>query len=326
MPKEIDHDQLFKKLIGTFFVEFLELFAPELASYIDPLSLEFLPQEHFTDIIEGKQRVMDLVARVTLKRRPNEPDVGKVSVIINCEHESSSIANFDRRLFFYFAQLYREYLEPVYPIVIYSFDAPKRKKEGNQHQVKLPGLKVLEFNYLTIQLNQLSWRDFLNQKNPVAAALMAKMKVDPVDRAKVKIECLRAITTLKLDPARVALLSWFVDSYLALNKTEEVEFLEKVDKIKPKQEKERVMQMVTSWMEQGIEQGIERGIEQGEERTALKMVQRALLHRIGVIEPEVDQQLRSLSVSKLENLFDAALDFNELPELINWLNQNQPMD
>jgi Domain of unknown function (DUF4351) len=318
MPKEIDHDQLFKKLIGTFFIEFLELFAPELSNYIDYQSLEFLPQEHFTDIIDGEQRIMDLVARVTLKRRPNEPDVGKVSVIINCEHESSSVANFDRRLFFYFAQLYRDYLEPVYPIVIYSFDTPKKKKEGNQHQVKLPGLKVLEFNYLTIQLNQLSWRDFLKQKNPVAAALMAKMKVDPADRAKVKIECLRAIATLQLDPARVALLSWFVDSYLALNQTEELEFLEKIDKIKPKQEKEQVMQMVTSWMEQGI--------EQGEERIALKMVQRILFRRIGVIEPEIDQQLRSLSVSKLESLFDAALDFNELPELINWLNQNQPVD
>jgi Domain of unknown function (DUF4351) len=164
--------------------------------------------------------------------------------------------------------------------------------------------------------------EFLTFDNPVAAALMAKMKVDPVDRAKVKIECLRAITTLKLDPARVALLSWFVDSYLALNQAEEVEFLEKVDKIKPKQEKEQVMQMVTSWMEQGIEQGI----EQGEERTTLKMVQRVLFRRIGVIEPEVDQQLRSLSVSKLESLFDAALDFNELPELINWLNQNQPVN
>jgi Domain of unknown function (DUF4351) len=144
------------------------------------------------------------------------------------------------------------------------------------------------------------------------------MKVDPVDRAKVKIECLRAITTLKLDPARVALLSWFVDSYLALNKTEEVEFLEKVDKIKPKQEKEQVMQMVTSWMEQGI--------EQGKERTALKMVQRVLFHRIGVIEPEVADRLRSLSISKLESLFDEALDFNELPELLNWLNQNQLKD
>jgi hypothetical protein len=116
----------------------------------------------------------------------------------------------------------------------------------------------------------------------------------------------------------VALLSWFVDSYLALNKTEEVEFLEKVDKIKPKQEKEQVMQMVTSWMEQGI--------EQGKERTALKMVQRVLFHRIGVIEPEVADRLRSLSISKLESLFDEALDFNELPELLNWLNQNQLKD
>jgi Domain of unknown function (DUF4351) len=56
------------------------------------------------------------------------------------------------------------------------------------------------------------------------------------------------------------------------------------------------------------------------------MVQRVLLHRIGMIEPDVDQQLRSLSVSKLESLFDAALDFNELPELLNWLNQNQPVN
>jgi hypothetical protein len=94
MPKEIDHDQLFKTLLSTFFLEFLDLFTPDLASYIDRSSLEFLPQEYFTDLIDGNQKAMDLVARVTLKRRPNEPDAGKASVIINCEHESSSKANF----------------------------------------------------------------------------------------------------------------------------------------------------------------------------------------------------------------------------------------
>jgi hypothetical protein len=318
MPKEIDHDQLFKTLLSTFFLEFLELFAPDLASYIDRSSLEFLPQEYFTDLIDGNQQAMDLVARVMLKRRPNEPDVGKVSVIINCEHESSSKANFDRRLFFYFAQLYREYLEPVYPIVMYSFDKPKDKKEVNQHQVKLPGLKVLEFNYLSIQLNQLSWRAFLKQKNPVAAALMSKMKIDPADRPRVKFECLRAIATLKLDPARMSLLSWFVDSYLKLNQTEELEFQEKIDKIRPKQQKEQVMQMVTSWMEKGIEQGI----EQGEKQAILRSLQRILLKRIGMIAPEVDQQLQSLSLSKLETLLDAAIDFHEQSELLTWLSQH----
>ena len=50
-------------------------------------SLEFLPQEYFTDLIEGEGRSMDLVVRARLIRRPNEPDVGKVSVIIDCEHQ-----------------------------------------------------------------------------------------------------------------------------------------------------------------------------------------------------------------------------------------------
>ena len=63
---------------------------------------------------------MDLVVRARLIRRPNEPDVGKVSVIIDCEHQSYTQANFHRRMFFYFAQLHREYLEPVYPIAIFS--------------------------------------------------------------------------------------------------------------------------------------------------------------------------------------------------------------
>jgi hypothetical protein len=307
MPKEIDHDQLFKKLLKTFFVEFLELFAPDLASYVEPSSLEFLPQEYFTDLQSGEQKVMDLVAKVGLRRRPNEPEAGKVSVVINCEHESSYKADFNRRLFFYFAQLHREYLEPVYPIVIYSFDNPKTTKAGSQYRVKLPGLTVLEFNYLTIQLNQLNWRDFLKRKNPVAAALMSKMKIDPADRPKVKLECLRAIVTLKLDPARTSLLSWFVDSYLTLNPVEKLEFQEEVDKIKPKQQKEQVMQMVTSWT------------EEGEQRAFLKMVRQVLLRRVGAIDPEVDRQLQSLSVEQLEALHDAALDFTTPSDLLNWL-------
>jgi Domain of unknown function (DUF4351) len=310
MPKEIDHDQLFKKLLKTFFLEFLDLFAPDLASYVDPSSLEFLPQEYFTDLQDGKQKIMDLVAKVSLRRRLNEPDVGKVSVIIDCEHESSYKADFNQRLFFYFAQLHREYLEPVYPIVIYSFDSPKTTKVGNQYRVKLPGLNVLEFNYLTIQLNQLNWRDFLKRKNPVAAALMSKMKIDVVDRPKVKLECLRAILTLKLDPARTSLLSYFVDSYLTLNPVEELEFREKIDKIKPKQQKEQVMEMVTSWM------------EQGEQRIALKMVQQVLRRRIGAISSEVDQQLQPLSTQQLEALHEAAYDFSKLSDLQEWLEQN----
>jgi hypothetical protein len=37
----IDHDRLFKELLSTFFVEFLELFLPEVASAIEPDSVGF---------------------------------------------------------------------------------------------------------------------------------------------------------------------------------------------------------------------------------------------------------------------------------------------
>jgi Domain of unknown function (DUF4351) len=313
MSKTIDHDQLFKQLLSTFFLEFLDLFAHELAGYINRDSLEFLPQEYFTDLVEGERRAMDLVVRVNLHRRPNEPEVGKVWVIINCEHQSSSEANFHRRMFFYFAQLHRKYLESVYPIAIFSFDKPQRQ-EDDKYRLKLPGLDVLEFNFLKIQLNQLNWRDFLQQNNPVAAALMSKMKIEPKDRAKVKVECLRAIATLKLDPARVSVLSGFVDTYLNLNQVEVVEFEREVANIKIGSEKEQVMQIVTSWMEQGI--------EQGEQTATLKSVSRVLTRRVGELEVGVNERLSKLSITQLESLLDAALDFQMVDELISWLDTN----
>ncbi len=40
----IDHDRLFKELISTFFIEFLELFLSQVTSQINYDSVEFLPQ------------------------------------------------------------------------------------------------------------------------------------------------------------------------------------------------------------------------------------------------------------------------------------------
>ncbi|CCI14543.1 hypothetical protein MICAE_3030002 [Microcystis aeruginosa PCC 9806] len=58
-----------------------------------------------------------------------------------------------------------------------------------------------------MQLNRLNWRDFLNQPNPVASALMARMNIAEKERAKVKAECLRLLITLRLDSARMQLIS-----------------------------------------------------------------------------------------------------------------------
>lgn len=57
----LDHDQLFKELLSTFFLEFLDLFLPELATTIAPGSVQFLPQEYFVDLTAGETKVIDLL-------------------------------------------------------------------------------------------------------------------------------------------------------------------------------------------------------------------------------------------------------------------------
>jgi hypothetical protein len=86
---------------------------------------------------------------------------------------------------------------------------------------------------------------------------MAKMKIAEKDRPKVKVECLRLLVNLQLDPARNFLISGFVDTYLRLNPAEEQVFQTEIARIEPATEQEKIMQLTTSWMEQGIEQGLE---------------------------------------------------------------------
>ncbi|MFM7278906.1 MAG: flagellar assembly protein H, partial [Microcystis aeruginosa] len=52
MNNVIDHDRLFKELIATFFVEFIQLFFPEIINYLELNQITFLDKEVFTDVTE----------------------------------------------------------------------------------------------------------------------------------------------------------------------------------------------------------------------------------------------------------------------------------
>lgn len=298
----IDHDRLFKELLSTFFWEFVELFLPKVAAYLERDSIFFLNQEVFTDVTSGERREVDLLAQVKFRGQDT-------CFLIHLENQSHSQAGFERRMFHYFARLDEKYALPVYPVVIFSFESPQRA-EANCYQVQFPDRKVLDFSYVSIQLNRLNWRDFLQQQNPVAAALMAKMKIKPQDRPKVKSECLRLLATLRLDAARMQMISGFIDTYLRLNATEEQIFRAELDRIGLVQQ-EDVMEIVTSWMEQGLQQGIEREIA---------LVLRQLSRRLGSLNPSFEEQIRSLPIEQVEELGVALLDFQGEADLVNWLN------
>jgi len=240
----IDHDRLFKELLSTFFVEFLDLFLPQVLSQTDRDSIQFLPQEVFTDVTSGEKKEIDLLAQVRYQQQDT-------CFLIHVENQSYTETAFAKRMFKYFARLYEKYDCAIYPVVIFSFDEPKRAESTN-HCVRFTDLNVLDFNFKAIQLNRLSWRDFLTQPNPVAAALMSKMNIPTEERPQVKAECLRLLATLKLDPARMQLISGFVDTYLRLDDTEKQVFQATISTM-GLDEREEIMEIVTSWQQEGIE-------------------------------------------------------------------------
>jgi hypothetical protein len=239
-------------------------------------------------------------------------------------NQASAQSDFNKRMFRYFARLYEEHGAPIYPVVIFSFDKPRRA-EPNRLEVVFPGLPVLDFRYHVIQLNRLSWRDYARLPNPVASALMSKMRIAPEERPHVKLQCLRLLATLKLDPARMQLISGFVDTYLDLNASEEREFQVELEKEFPPQ-REEVMQIVTSWMregiEQGLEQGIEQGLEQGRQEEAAALIWRQLNRRVGALPETLEGRVRRLSLDKLELLGEALLDFAARADLDKWLAEH----
>jgi len=245
----IDHDRLFKELLSTFFVDFLDLFLPQVASQIDRNSIQFLPQEVFTDVTSGEKKEIDLLAQVRYQQQDT-------CFLIHVENQSYTETAFAKRMFKYFARLHEKYDLPIYPVVIFSFDEPKRAEPQN-YRVTFGDLKVLEFQFVAIQLNRLNWRDFLMQPNPVAAALMSKMNIPTEERPQVKAECLRLLATLKLDPARMQLISGFVDTYLRLDANEEQVFQAAIDTI-GLTEREEIMEIVTSWQQEGAQKALEK--------------------------------------------------------------------
>jgi hypothetical protein len=301
----INHDQLFKELLTTFFVEFLELFFPSVLEYLDTDTISFVDKELFTDVVGGEKKIMDIVALAKFQQQD-------YSFLVHIENESSSKTDFNQRLFRYFCSLFLRFNRPIYPIVVFSYDSPQRLDKSS-FTIDFPNKQILQFDYDIVQLNRLNWRDFLQQKNPVAAALMAKMKIDPLDRPQVKAECLRLLVTLQLDPARMQLISGFVDTYLRLSSGEEAIFQSELGKMEL-QEQEQIMQLTTSWEQKGILRGRE------EEKLAITL--RQLNRKLGSLPSAIATQIESLEPNQLDALTEDLLDFNSLDDLHSWLSHS----
>lgn len=330
----MDHDQLFKQLIGTFFEEFIELFFPEIHQQLDLSSLKPLADEVFTDLIHGERRHADMVMEASLKGQDT-------LLIIHLESQSYQQKKFNERMFQYFSLLYTKYRKPILPIALFTYD--KMHNEPDVFEMKFPFHHVLTFQFLKVELKKQNWRAFLTSNNPVAAALLSKMGYKQTERIQVKKEFLRMLARMELNPAKMELIFGFFESYMNLNQTEEEILMGSLRESKDESLEEFVKKLPNSWRDKGLREGREAGIKEGREVGKIegKMEGRQEGKREGKIEGKTEaladvairlitkfiapfpenmkEKILQQEIATLESIIDHIDDFKNLEEVRQYL-------
>ena len=153
-------------------------------------------------------------------------------------------------------------------------------------------------------------------------ALMARMRIAPEDRWRVKAACLRLLAGAPLTGAQRRLIGQFVDIYLPLNARDEQALAAEVARL-PGAAKEVVMELITSWERKGRAEGLREGLREGRAEGLREgqrlVVERMLTRRFGTLPPGVRARLATLTEGELTALADALLDFTNLAEVEAWL-------
>lgn len=155
----------------------------------------------------------------------------------------------------------------------------------------------------------MDYRQFLKSENPLAFALMAKMNYKRSQRVRLKADFLRWILGAPINPARQSLLLDFVETYVALNRTEENEF-ERIVEHKP--EYKEVEKMITTYEKRGIKKGRQEGRKEGRKEALILLIEK----RFGSQDEQFKDQVRRIrSVKKIEFLMVQILDAKSIGEL-----------
>ncbi|MBS4025853.1 MAG: hypothetical protein KGZ96_09295 [Clostridia bacterium] len=189
-------------------------------------------------------------------------------VLIHVEGQAQRLLDYNKKMFKYFARLYEKYQRKILPIVVYSHDA--KLDEVDNFKIEFSFLKVLEFNFLMLQLRKIPWRQYIRSNNQVAAALIGMMNYTEIEKISVRIEFARMMTNMQLDPARSALLTAFIETYVKLTEEEEILYRDRLKQELTQQEVEKLIEITTSYHENGREQGKLEGKLEGKAEVAKK--------------------------------------------------------
>lgn len=252
MPDPIDHDQLFKTVIRTFFPEFLRLFFPDRADRYDLSAVKWLDKEVFADPPDGPRHILDMVAELAAVGQADAPALA----LIHVEVESAdSVTDIETRLPAYYFHLRRTHGKRVLPIVLFlkvGLDGLGTRTITDPADDDEP---VLTLRYHYVGLPGLTATDYQARGDWLGLALSVLMKAAAGDRLRIGETAMRRIAESPLPDAQKALLGDCIETYIELPEAELARFREAVNahatgRIQPVN-KTRVQLAEEKGMEQG---------------------------------------------------------------------------
>ena len=148
---------------------------------------------------------------------------------------------------------------------------------------------------------------------------MVRRPIAADERWRVKAASLRLLARARLTGVQQRLLSQFVDVYLPLQAAQCEAFQAEVASFTTP-ERETVMEIVTSWQREGRAEGRAEGLVEGQ----LRLLERQLARKFGVLPDHVIARLPQLSSSQLTALGEALLDFTTVSDVERWLASPPP--
>jgi hypothetical protein len=302
-----DLDSPWKDILRSYFPQAIAFFFPQTDALIDwNRPHEFLDKE-FQQVSQDAQvgrRYADQLVKVWLKGGQ------QIWLLLHLEVQSQSETEFEERMFIYSLRIFDQFRQVPISLAILCDETLSWRP--SRYDAEYPDTS-LNFRFGTVKL--LDWRDRMDElessTNPFATVVMAHLRVIEtrrnVDRRKAwKFRLTRALYEKGYERQAVLDLYRFIDWVMILPEAVEREFWQELQSF----EEERKVTYVTNAERFGFERGIEH------ERS---LILRQLTRRIGTIAPNIESQIATLSVSQLESLGEALLDFSSAADLDEWL-------
>jgi hypothetical protein len=278
-------DIIWKLLIQKLFVDFLKVFKSDLLKDIITEKTEFLEKELLSLTGKQKKGIVDILAKVYLKKG------GEEYVLFHIEVQGKAEKYFDERMFGYFIRIWDKYRKPVVSLAL-VLNNSRNKWTNGKYLIESYETRMC-YEYKVIDICNMSYQKCIISNNPVEIVLSMLTENGDEPKWKRKIIAIRRLKNLGMEQEKINILLAFVDRLTKLNKRD----LEKFNEFIIKETKE-VYMILTSWEEKGVKKGIKIGIEKGMEKGKMELVQNLL----DLVDITILSERTGISIEVLKSL------------------------